>query len=83
MKTVKYLVAILILSMSSRVVAEDAVNFADANLKAAVEVQLGVSDPLPETMLGLTSLYAQQAAISDLTGIEHAHNLRELHLWEN
>jgi len=59
------------------------VHFADANLKALVEAQLGVSDPSPEDMRNLTTLYAQQAGISDLTGIENASNLMVLHLWEN
>jgi len=63
--------------------AANPVHFADANLEAAVEAQLGVSDPTPAHMLGLTTLYAQQAGISDLTGLEHAVNLTELHLWEN
>ena len=38
--------------------AEDPVYFADANLKAAVESELGISDPTPTDMLLLTDLSA-------------------------
>jgi internalin A len=83
MKFVPYLTTILVLSISSFGSAGAPVDFVDANLEAAVEAQLGVSDPSPEDMLDLTTLHAQQAGISNLAGIEHAANLTELHLWEN
>jgi hypothetical protein len=59
MKIAKYLETILILSISSFVMAQGPVYFADANLKAAVEAQLGFSDPVPGDMLDLTTLYDQ------------------------
>jgi len=83
MRITRYLETLLILSVSSLTLAENPVYFADPNLEASVEAQLGIYDPMPAHMLGLTTLYSQQAGISDLTGIEHAYNLSELHLWEN
>lgn len=83
MKFVLHLEAVLALSISSLAMAGIPVDFSDANLEAAVEAQLNVSDPSPQDMQDLTILYAQQAGISDLTGIEHASNLTELYLWEN
>ncbi|MBN1507022.1 MAG: hypothetical protein JW955_09255 [Sedimentisphaerales bacterium] len=65
--------------------AEDPVHFSDPKLKAAVEEELGFSDPTPTDMLGLTSLYIPLTwqridAISDLSGLGYAHNLTELNL---
>ena len=57
--------------------------FVDANLKAAVEAALGVTDPTPEDMLALTSLTAENSGITDLTGLEFATNLTSLNLGEN
>jgi hypothetical protein len=63
--------------------AESPVYFADAGLKQAVEDALGVSDPTPSDMLGLTSLIRYYMDIRDLTGLEYATNLRELSLSSN
>ncbi|MCP4257869.1 MAG: hypothetical protein GY774_10125 [Planctomycetes bacterium] len=57
---------------------ERPVYFADANLKAAVEETLGVTDPTPSDMLRLTFLYANDREISNLTGLEYATNLQNL-----
>lgn len=57
--------------------------FADPNLKVAVETALGVSDPTPSDMLGLTSLRAPSAGIKELTGLEYATNLTSLTLYGN
>ena len=51
-------VCLLMLSAAS-VMAEDPVYFADANLKAAVESELGITDPTPTDMLALTILDAE------------------------
>jgi Leucine-rich repeat (LRR) protein len=61
------------------------VDFADANLRAAVEEALWISDPTPIDMLGLTHLvcptsYTHADAIRDLAGLEYAGNLQELNL---
>ena len=63
-----------------------AVNIPDANLRANIETALGKTsgDPIsPAEMATLTSLSAQDASISDLTGLETATNLTELQLWDN
>ncbi|MBN2180773.1 MAG: leucine-rich repeat domain-containing protein [Sedimentisphaerales bacterium] len=56
--------------------------FKDANLKARVEATLGVTDPTPADMLGLTSLVAT-CSVCDLTGLQYATNLKELLLSMN
>ena len=61
---------LLSLCLSVRAQAEEPVDFASANLKAAVEGQLGVSDPTPTDMLKLTFLDANSRTIADLTGLE-------------
>ena len=67
--------------------AETAVNIPDANLRAKIETALGKKtsgDPIsPAEMATLTALSAQDASISDLTGLETATNLTELQLWDN
>ena len=64
--------------------AEDPVYFADANLKAAVEEVLGIQNPTPTDMLSLYYLDAlNDRGIENLTGIEHATNLRRLNLLGN
>ena len=63
-----------------------AVNIPDANLRAKIETALGKTsgDPISAAeMATLTSLSAQDASISDLTGLETATNLTELQLWDN
>ena len=58
----------------------------DANLRAKIETALGKTsgDPISAAeMATLTALSAQDAAISDLTGLETATNLTELQLWDN
>ena len=62
------------------------VDIPDPNLRAVIENALGkVSGATITTadMATLTRLDANEAGISDLTGLEHATNLRHLHLWRN
>ena len=62
------------------------VNIPDANLRAAIASTLGKASGAPITvdeMATLTGLNAQNANISDLTGLEHAINLQELYLTDN
>ena len=59
------------------------VTISDANLRAKIAETLGKSRNTQLTagdMLALTRLRAPDANIRDLTGLEHAHNLRELYL---
>ena len=60
-----------------------AVNFADANLKAAVEEALGVVNPTQSDMLGLTRLDKGFDGIVDLSGLEYATELEGLFLAGN
>ncbi len=58
----------------------------DANLRAEIEADLGKASGAPITaadMEKFTHLSAQQAGISDLTGLESAANLTVLHLGSN
>jgi hypothetical protein len=80
---VSLLALVVLLGLSPFAMAEDPVYFADANLKAAVESHLGISDPTPTDMLSLTSLTAVSRGIVDLTGIEYATNLTYLRLHDN
>ena len=62
------------------------VTIPDANLRAKIETALGKTsgDPISAAeMATLTALSAQDASISDLTGLETATNLTELQLWDN
>ena len=77
----KYVAVLLIAAISTNTVfAEDPVYFADPNLKAAVEGELGIPNPNETDMLGLTYLDARHRGIVDLTGLEHATNLTFLSL---
>ncbi|MBN1362029.1 MAG: hypothetical protein JW993_15645 [Sedimentisphaerales bacterium] len=58
--------------------AEDAVVFADPNLKELVERELWLEDPTPTDMLQLTSLSAENSGIRDLAGLEYGTNLQML-----
>ena len=62
------------------------VTIPDANLRVAIEAALGKASGAPITvaeMKTLTHLWAIEAGISDLTGLEFATNLRELNLSRN
>ncbi len=72
-------IALLVLGTAA---GQEPVNFADPNLKAFVEQSLGVDDPNPNDMLGLTQLYAAGAGVESLTGLEHAVNLSHLNAGE-
>ncbi len=78
-----HITVFILFSFSAVLFAEDPVYFADANLKAAVEAGLGISDPTAEDMLNLTYLDAGQRSITDLTGLEYAVNLSTLLLQNN
>ena len=60
--------------------ADNPVDIPDENLKAAIEAELGISNPNATDMLELTELSAAEKDIVDLTGIEYATNLQELYL---
>ncbi len=63
-------------SLTVLVTASDGpVFFADANLKAAVEAQLGVKDPTATDMLRLTGLDVVWVPVTSLIGLQFAANL--------
>jgi hypothetical protein len=68
---------------ASAVAGREAVYFADPNLKAAIEKRLCINDPNHDDMLRLTDLRAENRGIRDLTGLEHADNLKILQLEGN
>ncbi|MFH1723130.1 MAG: leucine-rich repeat domain-containing protein [Elusimicrobiota bacterium] len=72
-----------VLWLSPPAMADAPVQFADANLKDAVESALGISDPTPTEMLDLTGLSANSRGITDLAGLEYATNLTNLDLRGN
>jgi hypothetical protein len=74
--------AILVCVLSPALQAQP-VYFADANLKAAVESKLGVTNPTTAQMVGLTALVATSSNIGSLTGLEYAGNLEHLVLSHN
>jgi len=59
------------------------VHFKDAKLQAAVEMSLGKSNPTSLDMLSLVELFASDANIDDLTGLEYAANIEHLDLSVN
>ena len=83
MKTTTYVATLVLLAAGKMGFAQQPVEFHDANLKAAVETELGIMDPTPADMLSLTHLNARQSGIIDLSGLELALNLRSLWLGRN
>ena len=79
----KKLIILLTFVLAANIaLAEDPVDFPDAELEAAVRFYLEIpDDPIyPSDMLLLTKLTATYTGISNLTGLEYAHNLTELHI---
>ena len=60
----------------------EVVSIADPHLAAAIRSQIGQSITT-HTILNLTKLDADRKGIKDLTGLEHAHNLKDLLLRGN
>jgi hypothetical protein len=83
MRRTTFLGVMILAIVTSTTRAEDPVYFPDAKLKAAVEQQLGVSNPTPSDMARLTLFQSWNGGITDLTGLEHATNLTVLYLEMN
>ena len=79
----RLVIFLLVVLGAGVVVAEEPVYFADEKLKAAVERELGVSDPTPSDMVGLRYLNSYGRGITDLSGLEYATNLTSLSLSSN
>ena len=70
--------------MDVRVELATEIDIPDSNLRAAIEKALDKASPITQAdMARLTTLYANDSNISDLTGLEHATNLTELALQNN
>ena len=54
----------------------------DPNLRASIQQEIG-NTVTTDTIVNLTFLDAFGLGIRDLTGLEHAYNLRQLYLWDN
>ena len=67
------------IDVASLLPRSEVISIPDANLAAAIREEIGDSITT-HTLLHLTQLYAPNQGITDLTGLEHAHNLRELSL---
>ncbi len=75
----------LLLAVPAGAVASEDVSFPDANLEAAVRDALRISEEgiTVDDMATLSVLDADDRGISDLSGLEHAVNLRDLDLEDN
>ncbi len=69
---------VIIVFVLNTVLWAQPVFFADPDLKAVVERELGVSNPTAADMLGLTEILARRSNIDNLTGLEYATNMRTL-----
>ena len=82
----KIALSLLLYLVLGSVAFAQVVELPDPNLRAAIADALGVPHDAPITqadMRQLTSLNAKNRQITDLTGLEYASNLTELHLGEN
>ncbi len=71
------------INVTSLLPQAEAISFPDANLAAVVRQTLSLSSSeaiTTHSMLNLLALDAPNSGITDLTGLEHAHNLRGLNL---
>ncbi|NLZ30486.1 MAG: leucine-rich repeat domain-containing protein [Methanomicrobiales archaeon] len=75
----------LLLAVPAGAVASEDVSFPDADLEVAVRDALGKpgGDITADDMATLGALDADDRGISDLSGLEHAVNLRDLDLEDN
>jgi len=78
-----HFIPIIITTISCVAYTQNPVYFADANLKAAVEEKLGISDPNSNDMLTLIKFDASERGIIDLTGLEYSKNMTQLLLNHN
>ncbi|MBN1788515.1 MAG: hypothetical protein JW806_09015 [Sedimentisphaerales bacterium] len=83
MKRLFIFLTVLLIANVATAGPSDPVVFNDANLKAAVEAELSLTDPTEAEMLNLTGLDADALGIADLTGLDYATNLGYLSLRDN
>ena len=81
MRTIRILLTIFLLAPLPAFAQH--IHIPDPNLRAAISEELDGVPVTRETMLQLTELDARERGITDLTGLEYAHNLRSLMLVYN
>ena len=84
-RAVSTIVAVLMLGLTFSLSAQ-VVDIPDPNLQEAIRLSLGLGAGIPITvqnMLNLTTLYSQNAGISNLKGLEYALNLADFNLGQN
>ena len=76
---------LLVLIPTSVAKADSVVTFPDPNLQAAIRAAINKpsGDILQSDLVGLTSLSAESAGITNLTGLEHCTSLTSLDLFTN
>ena len=77
-----FAIAVFFCSVQSLSFGQTAVVIPDANLKAAIQEEIG-NEITTETMRNLISFNANNREVKDLTGLEHATNLIQLVLANN
>ena len=85
MKTIRPLIYLFLLLIVASVNAQ-VVKIPDSNLKEAIQqaLELPAGTPItPQQMEKLQNLDAYSVAITDLTGLEYAINLKSLRAWDN
>lgn len=65
----------ILLFFTTNVIGADPVQFADNELKKAIEYRLKITDPTPQDMLNLESLNLNNRQIRNFEGIQYAENL--------
>ncbi len=78
--------SLIILIYWCSIVSAQVVEIPDLNLESAIREALGLPDEIPLTqteMLRLTRLEAPEKQIEDLTGLEHATNLKRIAVHRN
>ena len=76
----------IILIYLCSIISAQVVDIPDPNLRQAILETLNLPDEIPITqqeMLRLTNLLASDSDIADLTGLEHATNLKDLRVCKN
>ena len=81
MRTIRILLTIFLLAPLP--VFAQTVHIPDPNLRAAISEELDGAPITRETMLQLTELDARERGITDISGLEYAHNLKSLTLVYN
>ncbi|RKU17832.1 hypothetical protein C6500_14585 [Candidatus Poribacteria bacterium] len=72
-----------LLIMCSVTSAQEEIWMPDPNLRSALREVIGAIELTQQNLQALTYLNLQNKSITNITGLEHARNLRELHISQN